>query len=92
MQSTSSFRPRVAVPRFVPVLAAVAASLGSFAVLLAGFDDASPRRWLLPTPVVQEMLAQCSSFSERAQRDACSKQVVTALLEHQRREVLLARR
>ena len=91
MQS-SSFRPPMAVPRFVPALAASFVSVASFAVLLAGFDDASPRRWLLPTPAVHEMVAQCDSFKHRAERDACSRQVIAVLLERQRREVLLASR
>lgn len=88
----SIYRPHIAVPRYVPALAAAIASFASFSILLAAFDDASPRRWLLPTPAVQEMVAQCGSFAQRAERDACSRQVVAALLEHQRREVLLAQR
>ena len=88
----SIFRPRACVPRYVPVLAAVAVSVGSFAVLLASFDGASPRRWLKPTPAVVEMVAQCDAFADRAERDTCSRRVVAVLLAQQRREVMLAQR
>lgn len=91
MQSTD-FHPHTALPRWLPGCAALAVSLGSFAVLLAAFDSASPREWLVPTPSVKEMVARCDVFTQRAQREACMQTVVAVLIEHRQRAVTLAQR
>ena len=47
---TASFRPSGTPSRIVVAAATALFSLGSFALVLAGFDKASPSRWLTPTP------------------------------------------
>ena len=79
-------------PQFLLAGAAVVVSLGSVAILLAGFDASSPRRWLVPTAHVTELVARCDTFADRAQREACAQTVVAALLEQQQRELVLAQR
>ena len=89
---TASFRPSGTPSRIVVAAATALFSLGSFALVLAGFDKASPSRWLTPTPEVMEMVSLCDTAPDRGTREACMRQIVTALLERQHREVLLAKR
>ena len=89
---TASFRPAGTPPRAVVALATAFVSLGSFTLLLAGFDKASPTRWLAPTPDLMALVSQCDTLPTRATREACTRQVVTALLQRQQREVQLASR
>ncbi len=86
------FSPPGTLPRVALVSAAVVTSLGSFALLLRAFDQASPSRWLVPTPELVQLVSTCDAFPDRSARDACARQVVAALLERQQRELLLAQR
>jgi len=88
----TTYRPRGMPSRHWFALAAAVISLGSFAVLLAGFDGASPRQWLAPTPYVMELVAHCDAMPQRVDRDHCTRRVVTALRERQQREPMLASR
>ena len=82
----------VSARRALPALAALFVSVASLAVLLAGFDHASPRRWLTPSPEVIALVAKCDTLPKRAQREQCTRQVVAVLVERQHTEAMLAQR
>lgn len=90
--SASHFKLGGVAPRSLLVLATVAASLGSLVLLLAGFDAASPRRWLAPSSEVLELVSQCDRLRERSVREACARRVVAALLQEQQHGQRVAQR
>jgi hypothetical protein len=63
-------------PRALFAAAAVAVSLGSFAVLLGAFESSSPQRWLLPTPMLMADLERCNREPDRSARERCAVRVV----------------
>lgn len=62
------------------------------AALLGAFHQLSADPWLLPTPEVLELAAQCQARPERVAREACLHQVVASRVKPGAGDARLARR
>jgi hypothetical protein len=60
------------------------------ASLLGLFHQASPSRWLAPTPELMELAATCQALPGRGDRLHCTRTIVAAYRERLGRELLLA--
>jgi hypothetical protein len=83
---------RQARARLACAAAALSASLAVTVSLLLLFHQASPSRWLQPTPELMELLASCQDMPTRGSRLDCTKGVVTAYGQRHERDVRLAQR
>lgn len=60
------------------------------ASLLGLFHQASPTRWLAPTPELMELAATCQALPGRGERLRCTRAVVATVRDRLGRETLLA--
>lgn len=76
--------------RLAAAAAAVTTSLSLLATLFLAFDRAGRQTWLVPSPEVMEMVANCDRHTERSVRDRCKQQVVAVRVARDRRGAQMA--
>lgn len=92
MRTTSSFAASTPHQRLALACVAAIATTALLSTLLLLFDQSSPREWLAATPANITVVARCDTVADRAARDRCKREAVTAALDPAPRQQRLAQR
>ncbi len=95
MRTTSSFAASSPHQRLGLACVAAVATTALLSTLLLLFDQSSPREWLAATPANLAVVARCDKVpdrADRAARDRCKREAVTAALDPAPRQQRLAQR
>lgn len=90
--STTPHRLIGARQRVAAVVAALTVTASQFSALLPSFQGASPALWLAPTPELLVLAKTCEHQTERALRERCRQDLLTARIAQLRQAPQLAQR